>query len=146
MDYFTVGNHRLQIAKKLAEGSFAYVYIVNDLDDGCQYALKRILLRDQSMMKQIESEVSLMKKLPRHKSIVKYIDSSVSRTSSNYHQFDIVMELCTGNQPPPAGHLSRLFQPLSLAPCSPNTVPCHFRLPFAIRSHCCLSSLPVPCV
>uniref|UniRef100_A0A183CMF6 non-specific serine/threonine protein kinase n=1 Tax=Globodera pallida TaxID=36090 RepID=A0A183CMF6_GLOPA len=66
------------IERKLAEGGFAIVYLVNDKHSR-NYALKRQLVRDDP--RQVEAcrtEIQIVKNLNGHKNIVAYVDHQLS--------------------------------------------------------------------
>eukprot|EP01132_Coremiostelium_polycephalum_P008492 gene8492-10437_t len=90
-----IGPYNLHIVKQIAEGGFSYVFLVKDTQSSKHYALKRILVRDDEELKAVKHEIDIMKKLTKHRNIVKFIDYS---KSSNNEVF-ILMEYCAG------GHL-----------------------------------------
>lgn len=62
-------------------GGFAYVYVVEDVQSGVQYALKRLLGSDKTACNNIIREINLHKQLSGHPHIVRYVAASfIDRT------------------------------------------------------------------
>lgn len=56
----SVGNLRVQIVKQLAQGGFAFVYLVKDVQSGEPYALKRLLVNDRDDLNKVKEEIEYM--------------------------------------------------------------------------------------
>eukprot|EP01113_Clastostelium_recurvatum_P016618 TRINITY_DN1955_c0_g1_i2.p1 TRINITY_DN1955_c0_g1~~TRINITY_DN1955_c0_g1_i2.p1 ORF type:complete len:964 (+),score=205.72 TRINITY_DN1955_c0_g1_i2:94-2985(+) len=97
-----IGGHTVVVQKQIAEGGFAFVYLVKDTHNGRNYALKRILVHDREEMTLVQNEINVMKQLSGdhpHPHIVRYIDSSVIEVKGNgsvTHEIYILMEYCGG--------------------------------------------------
>ncbi|KAF2077105.1 hypothetical protein CYY_001614 [Polysphondylium violaceum] len=98
-----IGSYHLNFVKQIAEGGFSYVFLVKDSNTSKLFALKRILIRDEDEYREVKHEISIMKKLTKHKNIVKFIDFSKTSDKNNTEVF-ILMEYCSG------GHLVELMQ------------------------------------
>lgn len=55
-----LGNHKLRIARLIAEGGFAIVYLAVDTTTGQEFALKRIFSADDVSNKQIREEIGYL--------------------------------------------------------------------------------------
>ncbi|GAM19078.1 hypothetical protein SAMD00019534_022530 [Acytostelium subglobosum LB1] len=95
-----IGDMNLHTVKQIAEGGFSYVYLVKDNQSSKQYALKRILVRDEEDLEFTMHEIHIMERLRNHKNIVRYIDH---QHSSSTNEVFILMEFCAG------GHLVDLM-------------------------------------
>merc|ERR1712137_512474 len=92
-----VGESRVQIIKKLAEGGFAFVYLVKDMQTEQPLALKRLLVNDREDLKKVKEEIAFMKQIPTHKNVVRFYNAGIiegERGSSG--EVLILMEFCTG--------------------------------------------------
>jgi hypothetical protein len=56
----SVGGLRVEILRKLAEGGFAFVYLVKDLQSGQPLALKRLLVNDPDDLSKVKEEISFL--------------------------------------------------------------------------------------
>ncbi|GAM19899.1 hypothetical protein SAMD00019534_030740, partial [Acytostelium subglobosum LB1] len=95
-----IGGYQLNVVKQIAEGGFSYVYLVKDANTGKQFALKRILVRDNEELANVKHEIDIMQLVKHHKNIVKFIDYNHSKSTNEVF---ILMELCSG------GHLVDLM-------------------------------------
>ncbi|XP_062905278.1 cyclin-G-associated kinase isoform X2 [Mobula hypostoma] len=94
-----LGDVRLRIKRVIAEGGFAFVYEAQDLGNGRDYALKRLLSNEEEKNKAIIQEVCFMKKLSGHPNIVQFSSAaSIGKEESDTGQgeFLILTELCKG--------------------------------------------------
>ncbi|KAJ3177297.1 hypothetical protein HDU87_004549 [Geranomyces variabilis] len=100
----------LLVDRFLAQGGFAYVYVVRvgpgtaqletDFGPDCPVAvLKRGAVADKESLADLEREIIFMRQLSGHKHIVKYIDSSIQKLRNGGFEVFILMEHCRG------GHL-----------------------------------------
>jgi serine/threonine protein kinase len=55
-----VGEYRVQIVKLLAEGGFAFVYLVKDAQSDLPFALKRLLVSDRDDLNKVKEEIAFM--------------------------------------------------------------------------------------
>nr|XP_033772638.1 cyclin-G-associated kinase isoform X2 [Geotrypetes seraphini] len=94
-----LGALRLRVKRVIAEGGFAFVYEAHDLENGKEYALKRLLSNEEEKNKAIIQEVCFMKKLSGHPNIVQfYSAASIGKEESDTGQaeFLLLTELCKG--------------------------------------------------
>lgn len=79
-----INGRSYQIAKLLGEGGFSFVYLINDLSSGRQYALKKILISSSSSgeggqneaVKEAMKEVEAYRRF-KHPNIIKMLDCAV---------------------------------------------------------------------
>lgn len=92
-----VGEYRVKIKKQIAEGGFSHVYLVVDVRSGTRMTLKQMrIARDNTeMLKLAGSEVDLMRSLPPHPHVVRYIASS-TEDDGEFTEVNILMEYCAG--------------------------------------------------
>lgn len=84
---------------RFKSGGFAFVYVVQDIQTGHEYALKRLLGSDKQTCNNIIRELNMHKQLSGHSNIVKYVDASfINHTNSAkaYAEYLLVSELCKG--------------------------------------------------
>lgn len=55
-----IGGKEVELVRKLGEGGYSYVFLVQDLYDGTRYALKRILAFDQDSARLATLEIDVM--------------------------------------------------------------------------------------
>lgn len=94
-----LGELRLRVRRVLAEGGFAFVYEAQDLSNGREYALKRLLSNEEEKNRAIIQEVCFMKKLSGHPNIVQFCSAaSIGKEESDTGQaeFLLLTELCKG--------------------------------------------------
>jgi serine/threonine protein kinase len=68
--WVVVGQMRVQVQKKAAEGGFGFVYIARD-EARNEYALKRVFVMDSADMVAAKRECEIHESLPAHKHVVK---------------------------------------------------------------------------
>lgn len=105
----TVGSHKVEIVKYLAEGGFAHIYVVkfvefsneletpsSSLKEGDLACLKRVLVTDENGLNELRNEVEVMKQLKNGDNIVQYYDSNASRRRDGSPGYEVLllMELC----------------------------------------------------
>jgi cyclin G-associated kinase len=90
-----IGELRLRILKKIAEGGFAIVYTCQD-GNGQQYALKRIFSADEDTNRAIREEISYLKKGIYNPFIIKFVQAACEdvQGSRGSKEFLILTELC----------------------------------------------------
>ncbi|XP_062873538.1 cyclin-G-associated kinase isoform X2 [Trichomycterus rosablanca] len=94
-----LGETKLRINRVIAEGGYAFVYEAQDLSNGKEYALKRLLSNEEEKNKVILQEICFMKKLSGHPNVVQFCSAaSISKEESDTGQaeFLILTELCKG--------------------------------------------------
>lgn len=80
-------------------GGFAFVYVVQDVQSGNEYALKRLLGSDKQTCNNIIRELNMHKQLSGHPNIVNYVDASFinhANSAKAYAEYLLVSELCKG--------------------------------------------------
>lgn len=80
-------------------GGFAFVYVVQDVQSGNEYALKRLLGSDKQTCNNIIRELNMHKQLSGHSNIVNYVDASFinhANSAKAYAEYLLVSELCKG--------------------------------------------------
>lgn len=81
-------------------GGFGFVFVVQDLQNGEEYALKRLLGADKQACNNIIREINLHKQVSGHPNIIKYIAATyIDRTGSaqGNAEYLLVSELCKGS-------------------------------------------------
>lgn len=93
-----VGDKKLKILRKIAEGGFAIVYVAKEIQDGNEYALKRLFGSDKDECNNIIKEINIHKQVSGHVNIVQFITASfIDRTkNSGRAEYLLVTELCRG--------------------------------------------------
>ncbi|OQV17255.1 Cyclin-G-associated kinase [Hypsibius exemplaris] len=91
---------RYRVKRLLAEGGFAYVYLVQDVESGKDYALKRLLAHDDEVAKAIKQEIKFLKKLNGHPNIIEYNAAALCKRgeNANIEEYLILTEFCGGGQ------------------------------------------------
>lgn len=79
-------------------GGFAIVYIAKDIQNGNEYALKRLFGSDKDECNNIIKEINIHKQVSGHTNIVQFITASfIDRTKNNGRaEYLLVTELCKG--------------------------------------------------
>ncbi|GAV08591.1 hypothetical protein RvY_18256-2 [Ramazzottius varieornatus] len=95
-----IEKRKYRVKRLLAEGGFAYVYLVQDAENGKEYALKRLLAHDEEAAKNVKQEIKFLKKLNGHPNIIEYIAAALCRRgdNSNVEEYLILTEFCNGGQ------------------------------------------------
>lgn len=94
-----LGELKLRVKRVIAEGGFAFVYEAQDVANGKEYALKRLLSNEEEKNKAIIQEICFMKKLSGHPNIVQFSSAaSIGKEESDTGQgeFLLLTELCKG--------------------------------------------------
>ncbi|XP_077981164.1 cyclin-G-associated kinase-like [Glandiceps talaboti] len=94
-----LGDYKLRVKRVIAEGGFAFVFVAQDTSNGKEYALKRLLSCDEEKSKAIIQEITILKKVSPHPSIIHFHQAaSIGKDESDHGQaeFLILTELCTG--------------------------------------------------
>lgn len=80
-------------------GGFAFVYVVQDIQNGTEFALKRLMGADKQACNNIIRELNVHKQLSGHPNIVKFVAASfIDHTNSAKAnaEYLLVTELCKG--------------------------------------------------
>lgn len=80
-------------------GGFAFVYVVQDMQSGTEYALKRLLGSDKQTCNNIIRELNIHKQLSGHPNIVDFVEASFinhANSAKAYAEYLLVSELCKG--------------------------------------------------
>ncbi|XP_023165269.2 cyclin-G-associated kinase [Drosophila hydei] len=95
--YVEIAGLKLRTKCVIAEGGYAFVYVAQDVKNGTEYALKRLIAADQQACRTINNEISVHKQLSGHGNIVTCIGTScIPPTSHHGAQFLLLTELCKG--------------------------------------------------
>lgn len=97
-EIIVVNRRSVKMIKKIAEGGFGFIYLVEDAYTGEQLVLKHMILQDESQKKIFQKEVRLMTSL-NHEGLLTAMDYSLE-----FNQGRILMEYC------PGGHLLQRMQ------------------------------------
>jgi AP2-associated kinase len=88
-----VGSHQVEVKEQLAEGGYAYIYRAVDAGSNAEWALKKIICQSQERLLLAQAEVAVLRRLPVHPNLVRYVDSSQGSESGTAVVY-ILMELC----------------------------------------------------
>eukprot|EP00929_Paragymnodinium_shiwhaense_P083693 TRINITY_DN44698_c0_g1_i1.p1 TRINITY_DN44698_c0_g1~~TRINITY_DN44698_c0_g1_i1.p1 ORF type:complete len:353 (+),score=64.52 TRINITY_DN44698_c0_g1_i1:78-1136(+) len=86
---------RVAVGKVLAEGGFSFVYLANDLADGKQYALKKLICQDTEARDAARAEADVHWKF-KHEHLLPLEDQTIEAHPKNPHWevFWMVLPLC----------------------------------------------------
>ncbi|XP_055353970.1 AP2-associated protein kinase 1-like [Paramacrobiotus metropolitanus] len=95
-----IENRKFRVKRLIAEGGYAYVYLVQDVEGGKDYALKRLLAHDEDAAKNIKQEIRFLKKLTGHPYIIGYVAAALCKRpeKANVEEYLILTEFCSGGQ------------------------------------------------
>uniref|UniRef100_A0A0N5A9W4 non-specific serine/threonine protein kinase n=1 Tax=Syphacia muris TaxID=451379 RepID=A0A0N5A9W4_9BILA len=82
-------NYTVVIEKKLAEGGFAIIYLVNDKSNH-QFALKRQFINDDRQLEACKRECCIIKCLQGHQNIIRYVDHLISRNKFGIYEYSLL--------------------------------------------------------
>ncbi|KZS93011.1 hypothetical protein SISNIDRAFT_96449 [Sistotremastrum niveocremeum HHB9708] len=94
-----VNTYTIQVERYLSQGGYAHVYLVQSAQPvlgTTRHVLKRIAVADETMLKEVQKEVDVMRILRGHPNIVHLIDASWNRLSNGTFEVFILMEFCSG--------------------------------------------------
>ncbi|CAL7942497.1 unnamed protein product [Xylocopa violacea] len=92
-----INNVKLRVTRLLAEGGWALVFAVEDINTGKEYALKRLIAVDADANKSIVQEIETLKKLSGHPNIIQYLYAQrLEREDRKGCEYLLVTELCPG--------------------------------------------------
>ncbi|CDZ96252.1 serine threonine protein [Phaffia rhodozyma] len=95
----TVGKIHVVVEKYLSEGGFAHVYLVKTqepINGTDRHVLKRVAVREKSLLEEVRKEVEVMKLLRGHPNIVNLLDADAFHLADGSHEVLILMEFCSG--------------------------------------------------
>ncbi|CAK9818295.1 Cyclin-G-associated kinase [Anthophora quadrimaculata] len=92
-----INNVKLRVTRLLAEGGWALVFAVEDINTGKEYALKRLIAVDEDANKSIMQEIETLKRLSGHSNIIQYLHAQrIEREDRKGYEYLLVTELCPG--------------------------------------------------
>ena len=90
-----LGNYNLRVKRVVAEGGFAVVFEAADTASNKVFAVKRLLAHDNEKKKEVEQEISFLKKLSGHPNIIRFVTAASSQNNvSGGMEYIVVMEYC----------------------------------------------------
>mmetsp|Transcript_32623 Transcript_32623/g.79367 ORF Transcript_32623/g.79367 Transcript_32623/m.79367 type:complete len:714 (+) Transcript_32623:219-2360(+) len=90
-----INGSRVRIIKQLGQGGYAFVYLVEDINSGRQYALKKMLAGDAEAKEVAKMEVRIMKSYKKSPNLVRYFDSCMKASQNRrMTEYYILMEFC----------------------------------------------------
>ncbi|XP_034117505.1 cyclin-G-associated kinase [Drosophila albomicans] len=95
--FVEIAGQRLRTKCVIAEGGYAFVYVAQDVKNGTEYALKRLIGADQQACQAINNEINVHRQLSGHGNIVTFVGSNCIAPSAHQGaQFLLLTELCKG--------------------------------------------------
>ncbi|XP_017764332.1 PREDICTED: cyclin-G-associated kinase [Eufriesea mexicana] len=92
-----INNVKLRVTRLLAEGGWALVFAVEDINTGKEYALKKLIAIDDDTNENIIQEIKTLKRLSNHPNIIQYLYAHrLEREDRKGHEYLLVTELCPG--------------------------------------------------
>ncbi|XP_076236948.1 cyclin-G-associated kinase [Calliopsis andreniformis] len=92
-----INNVKLRVTRLLAEGGWALVFAVEDINTGKEYALKRLIAVDEETNKSIIQEIETLKRLSSHPNIIQYLYAQrLEREDRKGYEYLLVTEYCPG--------------------------------------------------
>ncbi|XP_003486403.1 cyclin-G-associated kinase [Bombus impatiens] len=92
-----INNVKLRVTRLLAEGGWALVFAVEDINTGKEYALKRLIAVDEDANRSIMQEIEILQKLSGHPNIIQYLYAQrFEREDRQGYEYLLVTELCPG--------------------------------------------------
>jgi len=97
----TIDGHQVAQGELLADGGFAYVYRGSDLRTGEPVAIRRVLLQDAQSMEHARAEIAILRRMPPHKNVVRFLGAEIFSSASGAHskaaaEAVSLFELCCG--------------------------------------------------
>ncbi|CAL4092765.1 unnamed protein product, partial [Meganyctiphanes norvegica] len=90
---FTVGQKTVTVEEIIAEGGFALVFLVK-ASGGGRYALKRMYVNNEHDLEVARNEINIAKMLHGPRTVVGYVDSSVTHTGGGVYEVLLLMTYC----------------------------------------------------
>lgn len=97
--HFQIAGREVIQESLLADGGFAYVYRGRDARSGEALAIRKALLQDAEAQQAARLEIALLRRLPHHDSIVRFLGAEILEgdvVASRKLQAVSLFELCTG--------------------------------------------------
>lgn len=92
-----INNVKLRVTRLLAEGGWALVFAVEDVNTGKEYALKRLFAVDEEANKNIVQEIETLKRLSGHPNVIQYLYAQrLECEDRKGFEYLLVTELCPG--------------------------------------------------
>ncbi|XP_075146704.1 cyclin-G-associated kinase [Haematobia irritans] len=94
-----INGRKLRVKRVIAEGGFAFVYIVQDIQSEKEYALKRLIGSDKKACQAIINEINTHKQLTGHPNIVGFVSATfIDKTTGPQQRAEYLLltELCKG--------------------------------------------------
>ena len=91
-----INGQTYRITKLLDEGGYSFVFTVRDVDSGKEYALKRLLIQEEEMMKVAMNEIKVMEQVNGHPNIINFEGYKKIAKGNNHNELYILMELAEG--------------------------------------------------
>jgi serine/threonine protein kinase len=95
---FVIGGVEVRILKKIGEGGYSFVFLVQETMSDRRYALKRCIAVDQEAIRNIEDEIDVIKTLTplNHPNLMKYVSHISRNGQSGTKEYYILTEFCPG--------------------------------------------------
>ena len=78
-------------------GGYAFVFIAQDLQNGKDFALKRLIAADADAVKSVIQEIAYLKQLlAGHPHIINFISACCNERPGGSKEYLVVTELCSG--------------------------------------------------
>ncbi|KAG1676273.1 AP2-associated protein kinase 1 [Nymphon striatum] len=87
---FNVGRFNVVVEDVIAEGGFAFVFLVK-ASNGVRYALKRMYVNNEQDLNVCKREIQIASSLHQHKNIISFIDSSITHQGGGVHEVLVLM-------------------------------------------------------
>uniref|UniRef100_A0A1I8PUS5 non-specific serine/threonine protein kinase n=1 Tax=Stomoxys calcitrans TaxID=35570 RepID=A0A1I8PUS5_STOCA len=94
-----INGRKLRVKRVIAEGGFAFVYVVQDIQTDKEYALKRLIGADKKACQAIINEINTHKQLTGHPNIVGFVSATfIDKTTGPQQRAEYLLltELCKG--------------------------------------------------
>ena len=107
---FTIGSYNLLVTKRIAEGGFGFIDLVQDANTKSNFVLKRCAIQNEEQINTVKKEVNCLRKF-KGQYVVQCLESDIQMREQGQEAL-ILLELC------PGGHLldmllARNGQPLN---------------------------------
>lgn len=90
-----IGDYRLHVKGRLAEGGFGVVDLVTDVATRSEYVLKRCSVQREEFMETVKKEVHLLQVF-ESPNIVKLLGNEYTTTKNHTREALILLEYCPG--------------------------------------------------
>uniref|UniRef100_A0A7S2VU50 non-specific serine/threonine protein kinase n=1 Tax=Norrisiella sphaerica TaxID=552664 RepID=A0A7S2VU50_9EUKA len=90
-----INGSRYRVVRKLGEGGYAFVYLVEDVDTGREYALKKMIAGDKEAQEIAKMEIKIMRSYKNAPNLVRYFGSCMKNVQGRrMTEYFVLMELC----------------------------------------------------